>query len=154
MWDNDRYSIRIVTALNTAINKIKKISQSRRIHLVGFSGGGTLAALLAARRHDVFSLRTVSANLDSVRINKHFKIPVFTGSLNAIDIAKDISHIPQIHFIGEQDTIIPDYVTQSFVGKMSRNNCAKIISVKGAHHQRGWLERWKTLLNVKLPCSK
>ncbi len=63
-WTLDRFSPAAVRATNVALDQLKARAQSARIVLVGWSGGGTLAALVAAERSDIDALVTIAAPLD------------------------------------------------------------------------------------------
>jgi len=61
-WTDRRYAEEVVAALDQAIDQLVDQVNAPAVHLVGFSGGGGLVVLLAARRSDVASLRTVAGN--------------------------------------------------------------------------------------------
>ena len=122
-------------------------------NLIGYSGGGTVSVLLAARRDDVISLRTVAGNLDHKLQSHIHKVSMMPYSLNAKDSAQDISDIPQIHFVGAQDKIVPIDIAESYK-KSARSHCIKNKIVSNVKHHKGWTENWLTLLNEPLPtCS-
>ncbi|NIQ12880.1 MAG: alpha/beta hydrolase, partial [Candidatus Dadabacteria bacterium] len=74
---------------------------------VGYSGGGTVAALIATRRNDVSSLTTIAANLDHAEWTRLHHISPLTGSLNAVNFIDKIENIDQLHFVGGKDKIVP-----------------------------------------------
>ena len=55
---------KVVRVSKQAIDTLKQQFQSEEIVLVGYSGGGAIAALVAARRADVADLISVAGNLD------------------------------------------------------------------------------------------
>jgi pimeloyl-ACP methyl ester carboxylesterase len=61
---------------------LKQRSGSTRLTLVGYSGGGTIAVLLAARRSDVAEVITVAANLDVGYWTQRDGLSPLTGSLD------------------------------------------------------------------------
>ncbi len=63
-WTGARFAPEAVAAVNAAIDRAKRESGAARIRLVGYSGGGVIAALLAERRDDIELLVTVAAPLD------------------------------------------------------------------------------------------
>ena len=63
-WSLKRYAEEVVAGLSGAVDQAMRESGAKRLRLVGFSGGGPTAALIAARRADVFELVTVAGNLD------------------------------------------------------------------------------------------
>ena len=64
-WTDRRFAPEVVTASSLAIDQLKLRFSAQRLVLVGYSGGGAIAALVAAQRHDVALLVTVAGNLDT-----------------------------------------------------------------------------------------
>ena len=60
--------------MNEAIDFLIKKYQAGKIELVGYSGGGAVALLLAVRRHDIVSVRTVAGNLNPEAVNQYHKV--------------------------------------------------------------------------------
>jgi pimeloyl-ACP methyl ester carboxylesterase len=54
----------MVDVFQHLIDNARQRTDSRRIGLIGYSGGGALATLIAERRGDVAWLITIAANLD------------------------------------------------------------------------------------------
>lgn len=150
-WTDKRYSEKIVRAINQAVAHYAAQVPGQRLHLVGFSGGGALVVLVAARRSDVASLRTVAGNLDHVAVNRHHKVSAMPESLNAIDVAKQVAAIPQIHFTGENDQIVPPFIAQRFVSIAGK--CAQARLVQGMSHDDDWNRLWPELLAIIPSCS-
>lgn len=149
-WGNKRYAPEIMTAMSTALDNIKQLYQLENFDLVGFSGGGAIAALVAAERNDIASLRTVAGNLDTDAWVKNLHVSPLVGSLNPADIAPKLVNIPQLHFIGTDDTTVPEIVSSSFAKKSGHPNCIAIMRVEGASHTEGWVKKWTHLLQEPL----
>ncbi len=138
--------------MNRAVDALEKEAAATNINLIGYSGGGAIAVLLAARRDDVVSIRTIAGNLDTVAVNNYHKVDQMHYSLNPADYATKISHIPQYHFSGANDTIVPEFIAKEFAAKAG--NCARVSVVKGATHFSGWKEGWKSLLAEPVTCER
>lgn len=149
-WSSHRYSEVVITMMDDAINLAKKKMAVDNIGIIGFSGGGSVAVLLSARRKDIKWLMTIAANLDHLMWTQHHSVSPLFGSLNALDYAKKIQHIPQIHFVGEEDTIVPVSVVKSFQNKMDINNHSIIFSVEEFDHNCCWSSQWGNLLEKHL----
>ena len=148
-WTTHKYSAEIVSSINEAINKLIEKYSPERTTLIGFSGGGTIAALVAARRHDIYKLITIAGNLDHVYHTQQFKITPLYGSLNPTDYADRLSTIAQIHFIGREDSIIPKSVLLSYKEKIHGDEkTVKIVPIKGADHTCCWEKVWRDLLEA------
>lgn len=148
-WDNGRFSLEVMEAMNVVLEKLKNRHDFHGYHLVGYEGGGTIAALLAAKRDDILTLRTVAANLD---IKAHSTTPM-ESSLNPRDFAPDLAGIPQHHFIGAWDKELSPSVEQSFRHAMGQTSCVRISTVDEVDHQGGWANRWPSLLTMPVDCK-
>ena len=138
-WDNRRFSEEVIAAVNSAVAVILKKSGSDKIELVGYSGGGAVAVLVAARRSDVISLRTLAGNLDPDAVNKYHKVSRLEGSLNPIDYAEKVRNIPQRHFAGSRDKVVPPFIARSFVEREGDGGQERITVVEVAGTQKaGW----------------
>ncbi|MES9958704.1 MAG: hypothetical protein ABW086_16800, partial [Sedimenticola sp.] len=113
-WTSHRFSRDILDSYHQALNRISKESGNTAFHLVGFSGGAAIAALLASERHDVLSLQTVAGYLDHATLNERHGVSPLDGSLNPISVAHRLVDLPQLHFAGEDDSIALPEVIESF----------------------------------------
>ena len=153
-WTGKRFSTEVIDSVSAVINLGKEKARANKLEIVGFSGGGAVAVLVAARRSDVSGIRTVAGNLDHRAWTRHHKVDSLDGSLNAADVAEKVANIPQIHYIGSQDENMGRYVAESFLSKAGRIDCIKIKTVKGVTHSKGWEQAWSRLLTNALPdCS-
>lgn len=153
-WRSARYAPEVINSYNVALNQIKAQHNVQNFELVGYSGGGTLAALLAAHRNDVASLRTIAGNLDHREHSRVHNVSPLSASLNPPDYAARLSAIPQVHFIGNNDDIVPPNVYQSYARAFSNQSCLqyKIVGDKG-HASENWQKDWPALLNHKPHCQ-
>ena len=153
-WSTHRFSEEVINSMNRAIDEVMLASGVEKVNLIGYSGGGAVVVLLAARRNDVESIRTVAGNLDHVAVNAYHKVSQMKKSLNPIDYANVVSKIPQYHFVGKEDKVVPLFVAEKFSkASGSKNECVKISTLEGATHHIGWRERWKHLLSLPVACK-
>ncbi len=143
-WTGHRFSQQVVASYNQALDRIKKEFKVSGFHLIGFSGGGAIVALLAAQRSDILSLRTIAGNLDHVALNKFRRVSPLTGSLDPIAIAPKLKNLPQIHYAGGQDSVVPSWVSQAFVRAVGASPCVSVKIVPDASHLEGWLRMWRS----------
>ena len=144
-WTNLRFAPEVVESANQAIDLLKQQFQATQLVLVGYSGGGAVAALVAARRHDVALLVTVAGNLDHrVWTGLHHATPL-TGSLNPADAWPELQEIPQLHFVGGKDRIIPPEVAKSFVTHFPADRRPEIRVIPDFDHTCCWAEQWPEL---------
>jgi uncharacterized protein YceK len=145
-WTSHRYSSEVIDAMNSAIDQIIAGSglagESLAVGLIGYSGGGSVASLIAARRHDVVWLVTVAANLDHATWTRMHNVSQLSGSLNATDVARQLATLPQVHLVGGRDRVVPKTVVQSFIDRQGENTRAKLTVVPGFDHHCCWHRRW------------
>ncbi|HHT9134326.1 MAG TPA: alpha/beta hydrolase [Candidatus Avalokitesvara rifleensis] len=150
-WTTYRFSPEVVRDVNNAINKIKGSYGIESIVLIGYSGGGAIAELVAAGRKDVLLIITVAGNLDIDYHVKFHKLNPLTESPNPADYGDRLRLIPQIHFVGMNDKIVPSEVAESFKGKIKPEpGNFKVIKLRGYTHHDGWAENWSKLLSQYL----
>jgi Serine hydrolase (FSH1) len=151
-WTGKRFSPAVVQSMNEAVNQLVARTPGQRIDLVGFSGGGAIAILVAARRRDIASIRTVAGNLDDEFINHLHGVASMPESVDAIDYANQVATIAQVHFSGEADAVVPPEVARRFVAA-EKSNCARAVTVSGLGHNGDWSSRWHTLLADTPSCG-
>ena len=153
-WTDRRFSEEVIGAMNQAVEALTRSAEDRKLNLVGYSGGGAVAVLIAARRHDVVSVRTIAGNLDHVEVNRQNDVTPLSGSLNAIDYAREISRIPQVHFSGQKDDVVTPVIAKRFLKASAPTNCITLYTLESATHETGWPEHWPGLLKVPPTCDR
>lgn len=136
-WTNKRFAKEIVDAINEAI---VKISNNQPCDIIGYSGGGGLAVLVAAINPNVKTITTIAGNLDHIAFNNFHNNPHMTDSLNPIDYAEQVKYIPQLHLSGMKDKIVPPFIADKFVKHV---NFAKVIRFESISHDKGWKSIWR-----------
>ncbi len=153
-WSEKRFSEIVISAMDQAIDKFKGNAGAEKINLIGYSGGAAVAVLIAARRQDVASLRTVAGNLNHEEVTRYHRTSPLKGSLNPIDVAPSLARLPQRHFVGEKDRVVPPFIARSFARRLGDNRCIQITEVKGGTHKTGWRKYWRGLLAMPVVCIK
>ena len=153
-WTDGRFSEEVVSATAQAITFFSKKADASEIELVGYSGGAAVAVLVAARRTDVLRLRTIAGNLDPGLVNSNHGILPLEGSLDPLDAASKIASIPQLHFIGGDDDVIPFEVLGTFSARLGRSPCFHFKTLPDATHAKGWTEAWSALVRLPVSCSE
>jgi hypothetical protein len=151
-WTGKRFSPEVIESMNEALNHFAALTPGQPVELIGYSGGGAIAVLIAARRTDVASLRTVAGNLDDEFVNRLHRVSPMPESENAIDYAGQVARIPQIHISGADDTIVPPSVAQRFVDAAGAA-CARAVSIPGKSHDSDWSRAWPELLKIMPICA-
>jgi len=153
-WTDKRFSEEVIRSMDQAVDRFVKDAQSSGIDLIGYSGGGAVAVLVAARRRDVQSLRTVAGNLDPNGLNEYHEVsPLDDASLDPMQVAGKLNLIPQYHFTGTNDPVVPPFIAKNFLERSANVSCVHSMEVNGADHVNGWTEAWPRLLELPLNCS-
>lgn len=151
-WGQGRYGEAIVTATNTALDHLRA-QGIENFALIGYSGGGAVAALVAARRNDILSLRTVAGNLDLAAFADQHQAPPLAQSLDPLGIADSLSDLAQVHFVAEYDPIVPKQAAQNWIEKTG-HRCTHFIWVEKTNHSKGWVEIWENLIKTQPHCAQ
>lgn len=144
-WTTARYSESAVAASNLAIDDLKRRSGATRLRLVGWSGGGTMAALLAARRSDVAVLVTLAAPLDLAAWAQWHGASPLTGSLDPADLSLP-PDIVQLHVLGRFDQVVPPAL-----GEAPARRLGGTVLVWREKHTCCWARRTDRLLALTQP---
>ena len=152
-WSGKRFSEPVIRSMNTAVTDFVARSAAKQVHLMGYSGGGAVAVLIAGRRDDVASIRTIAGDLDPQGLNRYHKVSPLDGSLDPMDAAVRVSHIPQRHFIGAADKRVPAFVAENFFKAAEGSSCIQITEVSHAEHAKGWEPEWRGLLDLPVECK-
>jgi dienelactone hydrolase len=145
VWTTARASQIVVDASSQALDQLKQTYAAESLILVGYSGGGTVAALLAAQRNDVKYLITLAGNLDHQRWTDWHKLTPLRESLNPTNFVQQLQAIPQHHFVGEQDKVVPAAIAQAYRQRFPKTAPITIKFVKGFDHSCCWAQEWSTL---------
>lgn len=137
-WSKKRFSIEVIKSFNELLDGLKVKNKYKKFELIGFSGGGAIATLLASKRSDVIKITTIAGNLNHKLVNKIHNVSLMKESLNPIDIAEKISNIKQIHYIGEKDKIITREIVESYLISSKNIDNIKVVVIDDATHTKGW----------------
>ncbi len=131
-WTTARFAPEIIAAQAEAV---KQIVGNNAVTLVGFSGGAQIAGLIAVTHPEikVTKIITIAGNLDHPAWTAYHHVPALTESLDLNDYRAAFAKIPQTHYAGTDDTIMPPFLIENFADKTQR-----VIIVKGAEHNDGW----------------
>ena len=142
-WTHGRYSPEVVRTLVAAIRGILPPRPPARITLIGYSGGGVLALLMAPHLEGVVQVITIAANLDTDAWAEYHGYSPLSGSLNPARQAPLDEGIRQLHLIGDQDARVP---LASLTAYLARNPKANLRILPGFDHHCCWEEHWPDIL--------
>ncbi len=131
-WTTARFAPEIIQAEYEAISQI---AANNPVILIGFSGGAQVAGLVATTQNklNIKRIITIAGNLDHESWVAYHNLPYLRESMNLKNYQSQFLQIPQIHYVGSDDKVIPPHLIKQFVGKN-----AEIIQIKNATHNHGW----------------
>lgn len=150
-WTTRRYSHDVVDAVNDAVERAHASEPQRPLVLVGYSGGGVIAALVATQRRDIALLITIAAPLDIADWTRRMILSPLEGSESPLDAAAALARVPQIAFAGEQDAIVPVAAIRRAVEKLGSQAAVRLIVVPGFDHTCCWVRDWPALRDKAWP---
>jgi len=141
-WTSARYAAEVVAAVNAVIDQTLRAKGGRaRALLLGYSGGGAIAALAAAQRDDVIWLATVAANLDTGAWIRHHGVSPLSGSLNPVQFAAALARVPQVHLAGGRDQRVPAASIRGYLAALG-GTAASLHVAPGFAHECCWVRAW------------
>lgn len=143
LWTEKRYAAEIVASIQAALQYWLTQHTATKIVLIGYSGGGTLAALMAQTFRPLQAVVTFAANLDVDAWSLHHEYPVLSESLNPMRQPILAAEIQQLHFAGAMDNNVPSFIIQNYANKQ---NNAQFISYPQVDHVCCWLDKWAEIL--------
>jgi len=145
LWTHARYSTQVVDSMATVLNKIIQRYKTKQLYLVGYSGGGVLAMLLAERLKQVKKVMTIAANLDVAAWAEQHQYSPLRFSLNPAERLHLYKDLPQHHFAGRQDNNVSLDITTSFVNKQNQAQI-KLSIFDQFDHKCCWLDIWPEIV--------
>lgn len=142
-WTTARFAPEVINAEYAAV---KQIAGDNPVILIGFSGGAQVAGLIASAKPglNVKKIITIAGNLDHLAWTQYHNLPPLNESMNLESYRKQFAQIPQIHYVGSDDEVMPPALVREFVG-----GSGNIIEVRGATHNSGWEEIYSQIRNEK-----
>ena len=153
-WTNERFAPEVIAATDQAVDILKTRFGARRLNLVGYSGGGAIATLVAARRQDIDRLVTVSGNLDHVAWTTHHRVEPLMGSLNPAAFVDKLDGRHQWHFAGGKDRVVPPWLLEEFASRFAAGQRPYIYTERDFDHLCCWAENWGALWERAVVKSK
>ena len=142
-WTSHRYSEKIVKSMVAALKQWTANRTYQKIVLIGYSGGGALAMLMAPYIDNIAMIVTIAANLNVSQWNTSHGYPPFKNSLNPADFIDTFRDIKQMHLAGAKDDVVPLSIIRDFATKSGRS---KFIEYPEFDHICCWVDSWPKIL--------
>ena len=145
LWTGGRYSEAVVASMTAALRRFIDENGYRDVVLIGYSGGGVLAWLIAERVEQARLLVTIAANLDiDAWTTLHGYTPL-RGSLNPASRGALPEHVAQLHLVGSRDTNVPPSLVRAAMGGSDRHAQVRMVP---SDHRCCWESHWPDILDA------
>ena len=143
-WTDGRYSEGVLASMEAALRRVLADQPRAAIGWIGYSGGGTLAALLAPRFAESRFVVTIAANLDAKGWAASQGIALSPDTANPAEGPPLPACIRQQHFAGSADAVVPP----AFTARGATGLGATLTVIEGYDHVCCWQNAWPALLNA------
>ncbi len=143
LWTRARYSKKIVDILIAALNSQSDLATYDEWILIGHSGGGTLAYLMAQELPKVKTVVAISSNLNVTAWTNHHQYTPLDWSLDPAQLQPKKS-LRVFYLSGGKDKNVPLELNKTFLEKIN----ATIISQPGYNHSCCWEKEWRKVLQM------
>lgn len=141
-WTDARYSEEVTASMVSALRQYLAQQDAKQITLIGHSGGGTLALLMAARMPEVTKLVTIAANMDTAAWTRLHHYSPMNHSLNPAEQIHNRQPVQQLHFAGGRDDNIPAFLGENFLQRLG----FRYRIIPDNDHNCCWYRQWPQLL--------
>jgi hypothetical protein len=141
-WTSERYSAAVVKSMTEAAESYLEEHHFSRALLVGYSGGGTLAVLMARSLPCAIGVITIAGNLDpDAWTQLHGYLPL-TGSLNPSLEPPLPAALRDWYLIGERDRNVPFGAAQRYLKRVAPSRIWKYANFD---HVCCWVRAWPSI---------
>lgn len=147
LWTNERYSAAVVASMVAAASDYISVHRFERVLLVGYSGGGTLAVLMAPRLPRAVGVVTIAGNLDPDAWTRlHGYLPL-EGSLNPALEPPLSPDIRQWYLVGQRDSNVPAAATVRYFQRVPTD---RVWTYARFDHVCCWVAQWPSSITTIL----
>ncbi|RMM39173.1 alpha/beta fold hydrolase [Pseudomonas amygdali] len=151
VWTGSRFSKPAIDSMDSALTALKRRFNVEGFELVGHSGGGEVALVLAGMRDDVDQVQTIAGNVDPVFWSKLHKLTPLNAPITPLAYKDRLAQIPQRHIVGLKDQVVPPSVAQAYSAQLG-GSCVEIVAVDATHND-GYEILWNRFSTTPLLCK-
>ena len=142
-WTSRRYSAQIVASLVAGANRFIAEHAVQQVILIGHSGGGTLAVLMAPHVMNLRAVITIAGNLDVQAWTRYHGYLPLTGSLDPLREPALPEQVMELHLTGGRDREIPPALLTPY---LAAHPHAQHWRYPRFDHYCCWADTWPELL--------
>jgi hypothetical protein len=137
-WTDRRFSPEVVASMRQALADAMQSSGAKNAVLIGHSGGGALAVLLAHQVAGVSGVITLGGNLDTGAWTRLHQFAPLTGSANPALLGRLPDTVSAVHLVGSKDRVTPP----KLVAQGAAATGGTVIVFEGFTHTCCWARIW------------
>jgi hypothetical protein len=145
-WTDCRFSPAVIGSMRKVLTDEVSRLGAKNVVLIGHSGGGAIAVLLAHDVTEVSAVVTLAGNLDIDAWSHLHNYAPLTCSLNPAVQGPLPPRVKAIHFVGADDRVTPP----NFITRAAAATGGRVIVLPGFTHTCCWREQWPALLQLSL----
>jgi hypothetical protein len=150
-WTTERFGTLALTHYQQLFEHSAELNPQAKFIFWGYSGGGVLASMLAAQNPDkICALHTLAAPLDLPAWTNFHKITPLKAGIHFSEVSAANKNLPQRHFVGKKDNIIPPDILIKSLGKKAYES---LVILENTSHHSGWGDLSEVMSASILTCK-
>jgi hypothetical protein len=149
LWTTARYGATVIDSVAAVVRELAARDPAAELTLLGYSGGGVVALLVAAQVPQVSRVVTLAAPLDLAAWTEAHGYTPLLGSIDPASVTKWPPSLRQVHAHGARDRNVAPAMIARFRDALSSGDAPATFRVMDDFdHVCCWLERWPRLLDA------
>lgn len=137
-WTEGRFAETVVSSMTVAIRKLARQGGHKDVVLIGHSGGGVLALLIAQRLRETRAIVAVATVADIDLWTHHHGLAPLSASLNPNASIRP-GGVPELFLAGSEDRVTPPELIRRAAGRRPQ---ARLRVYAGFDHACCWARVW------------
>lgn len=139
VWTSGRYSAQVAASMAAVINRYAAAQHVSGVVLLGYSGGGALAVLIAPLVPSTLAVVTIAADLDIDAWARLHGYTPLAESLNPAAQPPLAAPIQEWHLVGDRDSVVPPHINDRY---LERLDASHVWHFAAFDHVCCWAEQW------------